>query len=179
MNYERILMVIDMQLCAFDGKITPPICEGQAVLENTAKLINQCRNARIPIVYIQTCAVSGRPYAKDAHGWEIHPLLTPRDGDLTFYKQWSSAFDRTDLAEQLQKLGVSQIIACGIWSEYCLANTAMDAAELGIDVCIAADAHGTVAADDGAAQEIVRAQNDRLAGQAMQVLPVAKIANQG
>lgn len=175
MNYERILLVIDMQLCAFDGKITPPICDGQIVLENTARLISECRSANIPIVYIQTCVVSGQPYARDTHGWEMHPLLTPDETDLIFHKQWSSAFDRTDLAEQLDSLGVKRMIACGIWSEFCLANTALDAAKLGIDVCIAADAHGTVATDDATACDVVKAQNARLAAEGMLVLPVAEL----
>ena len=64
---------------------------------------------------------------------------------------------------------------CGIWSEFCGANTGMDAAELGFDVHVASDGHGTVSNDDEAANDIVARQNDRLSQQDISVLTISKL----
>ena len=62
MNKENYaLLVIDMQLVAFDGKITPPIAHGSQLLCKVSTLIENCRSEDIPVIYLQTCALSGRP----------------------------------------------------------------------------------------------------------------------
>ena len=73
MKTSYALLVIDMQLVAFDGKITLPIVDGSRLLDRVSTLVDVCRVEEIPIIYLQTCALSGQPYARDAHGWEIHP----------------------------------------------------------------------------------------------------------
>lgn len=151
-----------MQLVAFDGEITPPISNGTQLLESVLKLATICRQNNIHIVYVQTNAVSGQPYAKDVHGWEIHPQLAPQAGDRVISKRNSSGFDDTDLRMVLDELGVDTVITSGIWSEFCITNTSIDAAKIGFDVYVAADAHGTVASSKKAANDIVEQQNDRL-----------------
>ena len=66
---KSALLVIDMQLVAFDGQITPPINAGDVVLANVARAISNCRAQEIAVVYVQTCAVKGQPYAQDQPGW--------------------------------------------------------------------------------------------------------------
>ncbi len=157
------LLVIDMQLVAFDGKITPPISNGSELLKTTAGLIEACRTAGIPIVYLQTCAVSGQPYARDVHGWEIHPEIAPLADDRIVYKVQSNGFEETNLDDVLTEIGVTALIVCGIWSEYCVTATSKAALELGYPVWVAADAHGTVASNDEDALEVVAKQNRELA----------------
>ena len=157
------LIVVDMQLVAFDGKATPPITNGAQVLEAVAGLIRRSRDNRLPVVYVQTCAASGRAYARDFHGWEIHPRLARRRDDPVVYKSHSSGFTDTDLQEVLRQIGAHTLIVCGIWSEYCVANTCRDALRLGFGVCLAADAPGTVADSREAARATVERQNRELA----------------
>lgn len=164
------LLVIDMQRVAFDGKVTPAIAGGQQLLRSVSRLIGLCRDDRIHIVYVQTCAVAGQPYARDVHGWEIHPRVAPHEGDHVVYKRHSSGFDGTDLENVLSELGVRTLLVCGIWSEFCVANTSIDARKLGFEVFVAADAHGTVAVDYEAAKETVAQQNWRLSECGMTVL---------
>ncbi|NOX69464.1 MAG: cysteine hydrolase [Gammaproteobacteria bacterium] len=163
MKSTHALLIIDMQLVAFDGKIIPPISNGTQLLESVFKLTTVCRRNDVHIIYVQTSAVSGQPYAEDVHGWEIHPKLAPQDGDHVIGKRNSSGFDDTDLRVVLDQLGVNSVITSGIWSEFCVANTSIDAAKIGFDVFVAADAHGTVSSSKEAANEIVEQQNDRLA----------------
>ncbi len=178
MKSTRALLVIDMQLVAFDGKITPPITNGSQLLENVSSLIAICRTTRIPIVFIQTCALSGQPYAKDTHGWEIHPEISPQPQDRTVYKRNSSGFDETDLHQVLTKIGVNAVVICGIWSDFCVANTSISALELGYDVYVAADAHGTVSNSEQEANNVVSQQNDHLSKLSAHVSKIADLSEE-
>lgn len=162
MKSHYALLVIDMQLVAFDGKITKPIENGQQLLDKVASLIKVSRSNKIPIVFIQTCAFPGQPYAKDVHGWEIHPSFILKSEDQIVYKPNSSGFEDTDLQDVLVKLGVKGVITCGIWSEYCVTNTSIAALELGFDVCAVADAHGTVSDTEQEANSVIARQNEYL-----------------
>ncbi len=163
MHQHQALLIIDMQLVAFDGEITPPIQDGAMVLKNAGDLLIACRTAGLHIVYIQTRAASGQPYAEDVHGWAIHPSIAPEIDDTVVFKVNSDGFEDTELESVLNRLGVRDLITCGIWSEYCLARTSTTAIELGFNVRVAADAHGTVSDSQEAARAIVGQQNEILA----------------
>lgn len=171
-NSSHALLVIDMQLVAFDGEVIPPVSDGTRLLADVSKLVRLCRRQGMPIVYAQTSAAPGHPYARDVHGWEIHPRLEPQPDDRVVLKPRSSAFDDTDLADVLRDLGVTTIITCGVWSEFCVTNTSLDATRLGYRVLVAADAHGTVASSVAAARSVVERQNHRLSKQGLTVLTI-------
>jgi len=175
MTTTSALIVIDMQLVAFDGQVTPSITNGARLLKSVSQLIEMCRISAIEPIFVQTCAISGQPYAKDVHGWEIHPQLAAQANDRVVYKRNSSGFDNTDLQEVLDGLGVNTLIICGIWSEFCVANTGMDAVELGFEVYVAADGHGTVSNSEEAANDIVARQNDRLSELDISVLTISQL----
>ena len=169
------LLVIDMQLCAFDSQITSPIRQGDKLLATVAELVGHCREKSLPIIFIQTCAISGQPYAKDSHGWEIHASLGKKNNDKVVYKNKSNAFEDTDLQDILSELQISKLITCGIWSEYCVANTSLAALSLDYEVYVAADAHGTVAASDTEAMHTVVTQNEMLARKGAHVATVSEL----
>lgn len=173
-----VLLVIDMQTVAFDGKITPPIANGKRLLCRVADLIRNCRENGIRIVYVQTCAASGQPYSREAHGWDIHPLVLPQKGDTTVFKPLSSGFDGTDLEDVLDRMEAETLITCGIWSEHCLANTSRDARELGFEVVVAADAHGTVAESESEADERVSSVNLEMSASGIRVLSIGRIVQE-
>ncbi len=175
MKQNTVLVVVDMQLVAFDGVITAPINDGESVIDAAAKLVKICRAAELDILYLQTCAASGQPYAKDQHGWELHPLLEVRSDERVVFKRNSSGFDGTNLSEVLEEMGARRLIVCGNWTEFCVANTVKDAAKLGFEICIAKDGHGTVAANDKVAREIVREQNESFIDQGFEVLEVEQL----
>jgi len=51
-----------------------------------------------------------------------------------------SAFNGTDLAQQLRGRGVRRVVVGGLATDYCVLNTVVDARELGFEVIIVADA---------------------------------------
>ena len=76
---------------------------------------------------------------QNTHGAEFHPALRddPRVnviskglGDTDCY----SAFDETDLATQLHKQGVEEVVVSGLATDYCVKNTVLDAQKHGFKV---------------------------------------------
>ncbi len=78
-------------------------------------------------------------------GAEFHPdLRVPSDAlivdkatepDAEAY----SAFDGTGLAEQLKERGVARVFVAGLATDYCVKNTALDAAEAGFETFLVED----------------------------------------
>ncbi|MFT5936088.1 MAG: nicotinamidase-related amidase, partial [Pseudohongiellaceae bacterium] len=61
----------------------------------------------------------------------------------------------TTLEQILRELKIKSVITCGIWSEYCVTETSLSALRLGFEVCLVADAHGTVADSEQDAEETI------------------------
>ncbi len=61
-----------------------------------------------------------------------------------------SAFTETDLADRLAKLRVDSVVVCGIATEYCVRQTALDAIRLGLSVDLPRDLVRPVNSDDEA-----------------------------
>lgn len=169
MYNKHALLVIDMQLCGFDGKITPPIEGGDSLVTEVSKLMVAARAAGLPVIYSQQCSYEGFPYSKSMHGWEIHPKLAPQANDLVVYKQQRSAFDETQLDEMLRQGGIKSLVICGIQSESCVAYTSWEATELGFSVVVAGEAHGTVSTEEESAEVITARINRDLAGQGIEI----------
>jgi len=165
-----------MQLVAFDGKVTPPITDGSRLLASVSKLIESCRKHEIPIVYLQTSAAAGRPYAMDVHGWEIHPQISPDDEDHVVTKRNASGFSGTDLHHVLKSLGVDTVLVCGIWSEHCVAKTCIDAIRSGYRVVVIGDGHGTVASNVEEARRTACQQNRRLKEAGASICTVSELS---
>jgi nicotinamidase/pyrazinamidase len=51
-----------------------------------------------------------------------------------------SAFDSTNLDNQLQQLGVTRLFVCGLATDYCVVNTVFDACKLGFQTVVLMDA---------------------------------------
>ena len=169
------LLVIDVQVAAFDGKVIPGLHKADDLLERTSRLIRAARSAGTPVVFVQHCEPEGRPLAQGTIGWAIHPSVSPEPSDSVVLKRESSAFEGTNLQELLGQLGVDTLIACGIQSEYCVANTCTSALELWLSVYVARDAHSTRSTDDDEASLLIDRQNSLLAKRGAKVQPCASL----
>jgi nicotinamidase/pyrazinamidase len=103
-------------------------------------------------------------------GAEFHASLTddPRIhvvskglGDEDSY----SAFDGTDLASQLRKLGVEEVLVGGLATDYCVKNTVLDALKQGFGVKALKDAMRPVELKPGDGEQAIAAM--RAAGAAI------------
>lgn len=75
-------------------------------------------------------------------GADFHPDLQPQDGDIVLLPHKSCDVFRTDLPEQLDKLGITHLVIAGMAANLCCESTARHAMEDGYDVTMLKDAMG-------------------------------------
>ena len=151
-----------MQVGNFSGP--DPVCKGDELLEKVKNLIVRARSAQIPIVYVQNNGGSGDPDAYGTLGWEIHPSITPVEGDAVVQKETPDAFHETDLHRELESRGIKELVIAGLQTEYCIDTTCRRAFSLGYNVILVGDAHSTWDSSCFTAQQIIEHHNRVLSG---------------
>jgi nicotinamidase-related amidase len=134
-----------------------------AVIPNTARLLQFFRERRRPVVYLTvgvnlpdrsdglslTRQIDDDLKARRAHGPlvlrgtrgnSIVPEVAPQDGDLVLNKTSRGAFNSTAIDQLLRNLGVKGLVATGVSTECCVATTAHDASDRGYQVLLVEDA---------------------------------------
>jgi nicotinamidase-related amidase len=61
MSQNSALVIIDVQLGAFESKAIPPIHNGTGLLATIRKLISRARTAGAPVIYVQHNGPAGHP----------------------------------------------------------------------------------------------------------------------
>jgi nicotinamidase/pyrazinamidase len=97
----------------------------------------------------------------DSPGAQFHPNLdvpeTPwivNKGTQIDHEAYS-AFEGTDLAKQLELRGIERVFICGLATDYCIKNTALDALRHGFQAIVFSDAIRGVDVPAGTADEAV------------------------
>jgi nicotinamidase-related amidase len=80
----------------------------------------------------------------DGRGGSLLEAIAPREGETFVVKPRYSAFDHTPLNLILGELEIERLLLGGMSSEGCVAQTAIDARELGFKVSVLAEACATV-----------------------------------
>ena len=130
------LLLIDViNDCEFDGG-EALVANARATVEPIAALTKRCREAEIPVVYVndnfgawdQTFdQLVERCCTEDVRGRELAEALKPEGGDHFILKPKHSAFYLTSLDALLQSLGAERLIICGYAGDICVLFTANDA----------------------------------------------------
>lgn len=96
--------------------------------------------------------VAGSPGAAFASAIALEQVATIVPKATTVEKDAYSAFNGTDLAQQLRARGVRRVAVCGLATDYCVLNTANDALASGFATLLVLDAIRAVdvAPGDGA-----------------------------
>ena len=116
---RKALLVIDLQNDYFpDGKF--PLWNTEAVHENVERAIERANSQGIPIVIIQHIANSAKGIApffnERTDGAEIHPrILATAPSAPVVVKEFADSFEKTTLEETLSKLGVNELLVCGMY----------------------------------------------------------------
>jgi nicotinamidase-related amidase len=82
--------------------------------------------------------------ALDGPGGELVEAIAPREGETFVVKPRYSAFDHTPLELILRGLEVERLLLGGMSTEGCVAQTTIDARELGFKVTVLATACATI-----------------------------------
>ncbi|HEX2910917.1 MAG TPA: isochorismatase family protein [Chloroflexia bacterium] len=141
---KTALVVIDLQ----NGmKLIPAAHSVQDVIDRAAKLAAAFREYHLPVVLVNV--KGGAPGRVDAKrpaqtpppDWaDLVPELDAQPGDITITKYRWGAFHDTTLHQQLQALGVTQIVLAGISTSIGVETTARAAYEHGYNVTLVIDA---------------------------------------
>ncbi|WP_172602013.1 cysteine hydrolase family protein [Candidatus Nitrosocosmicus franklandus] len=164
------LIIIDMQngFVSKGGsydKLGMNIENYQQIIPNIKKLINFCREEKIPIFYTEAIREpSGIDLLLNIHNilprareerlqnkkipicmrgtWDADIIdeIKPAEEDHIILKRRDSAFQDTELRVWLQSLNVNTLIFCGIDTSICVETSLRDAFNLGYDVILVSDA---------------------------------------
>jgi nicotinamidase-related amidase len=146
------LIVVDLQQ-GVTGR-----AEVKPVLGKAATLAAEFRRRSLPVVLVTVDG--GAPGRTDVHrgnavrrafrsaDWaELAPELESTPSDIRITKQRWGAFTGTDLYQQLQQRGVTQVVVCGIATSMGVESTARAAHEHGYHVVLAVDAMADTSPD--------------------------------
>jgi nicotinamidase-related amidase len=157
MKSSSALLVVDVQQAEFAG--LNPVRHPKALLANIRLLIENCRKAGRPVIYLQHDGLKGTPYEPETRGWQIHPSIKPEKDDLVIRKRHSDCFYETDLNQRLSAMKVNRLVVAGIRTEVCVDTACRRAYSLGYKVVLAKDAHGTSDSPPLRAEEIIEHHN--------------------
>jgi nicotinamidase-related amidase len=162
-NDGTALVVIDVQVAVISGAGgEPPAYQEAETLEQIGQLIERARAADAPVVYVQHEAQQWAPMRPGAAGWQIHPAIAPQPGDPIIRKRTSDSFYGTPLRAELDRLGITRLVVCGLESNLCVDSTVRRALSLDYDVVLASDAHSTHDGEVLAAEQIIAHTNATL-----------------
>lgn len=136
------LLIIDVQhaLCVGDHAAFAV----EHVIDRINTVSANARAAGVPVVIIQHETPAGE-FQHGSAGWQLAAGLDVQPGDWQIRKRATDSFHQTELHERLQQHGVTELIICGLQSDFCVDTTTRRALALGYPVVLVADGHSTVA----------------------------------
>lgn len=145
---SKALLIIDLQNDYFPGGLFP-LWNAEAVLSNIEKAIAKAGAAGIPVIIIQHIANSEAGIApffnKGTSGADVHPRVLAAAPDAPIVvKEFADSFAKTNLEETLSKLGVTQLLVCGMMTQNCVTHTAISKSAEKYKVSILPDCSTTV-----------------------------------
>ena len=154
------LLVIDVQ---------QGLCEGEHAAYGSQRVIDRineaslkARAAGVPVIFIQHESDSG--YLEfGTHAWQLASGLLVESTDLRVRKTTPDSFHRTELEQLLKAREVTDLVICGMHTEFCVDTTARRALALGFPVILIGDAHTSEGNRHLSAPQIIRHHNETLA----------------
>jgi nicotinamidase-related amidase len=141
---KTALVVIDLQKGIMAYTTTPAVGE---VVKQAALLTAAFRSHKLPVVLVNAI---GRAPGRSEQGSRMGQLppdfahlvaeLNQQPDDHVVTKKTWGAFTNTDLEAYLKKLGVTQVVICGVATSIGVESTARQAHEHGYHVTLAIDA---------------------------------------
>lgn len=157
MSTNTALVVIDVQM-----GVVGEAYHRDEVLENINVLLDRARSSGTPVLYVQHNARGGMEAGMPL--WQIHPLVTPREGEPVIQKKAPDAFHETHLRETLEARGITRLVITGAQTQLCIDTTVRRAVAQGYDVLLASDAHTTDDSETLPAEKIIAFYNETLDG---------------
>src|SRR3989338_1920118 len=133
---KKCLIVIDMQHEFKDGCLSCGMVNNDFI-NKVKKLIEFCRKKNIEVVYTKHMIkkdLSDKEKYEDnpcyciegTKGVEIFEKINPLKNEKVFVKNRISAIYKTGLEEYLKEKGFKEIIVCGVMTNCCVRQTALE-----------------------------------------------------
>lgn len=151
---KTALLVIDAQNEMFAE--ANPVYKSGELLHNLQSLIEKARMSDVPVVFIQH---NDQTLVEGTHDWQIHPSISPKDGDAVIQKRTPDSFHKTDLQDVLKAKGIEHLVVTGNQTEYCVDTTTRRAFSLGYRLTLVEDGHGTWDSDTLSAKQVIDHHN--------------------
>lgn len=157
---KTALLVIDVQqgLCSGENGAYA----SQKVIACINVVTEKARAAEALVIFIQHESDSGHlEFGTD--GWQLAHGLHVDPADLMLRKTTPDSFHHTELEEILKRCAITDLVICGMHTEFCVDTTTRRALALGYPVVLVADAHTTVGNKHLSAPQIIQHHNTTLA----------------
>ncbi len=142
----KALLVIDLQNDYFPGGKFP-LWNTDVILENIERAIAKANAQSVPVIHIQHVAKQGMApfFNEGTPGADIHRRIVAAAPDApVVVKEFADSFEKTTLEETLAKLGVTELLVCGMMTQNCVTHTAISKAAEKYNVTILPDCCTTV-----------------------------------
>lgn len=120
------------------------------------------------LIYIQHSGDVGSPEEKGTETWKLHPELKLKG--VVIEKSTLNAFESTNLDEILKNNNITEVVVCGMQSDYCIQANSIGARTLGYDVITIKDAHSTCDSNTQKASDIINDINLKLSQSSIRLL---------
>jgi nicotinamidase/pyrazinamidase len=182
---KTALIVVDVQNDFADPKGNLYVRGGEEVIGTINDEIARAKDAGALVVYTRDWHPEETPHFQEFGGtwpvhcvaetWgsEFHPDLRvdgpvvhkamgPEDGYSGFSVRHERTGERssTELEGILRDRGIERVVVVGLATDYCVKETAVDAARLGFEVVVLRDAMRAVELKDGDADRALEAMNE-------------------
>jgi nicotinamidase-related amidase len=138
------LLLIDLQREYFAEGGPLRIPEGPMVLARLRHLLEDYREAHMPIVHIRHEEAPGAPvFAAGGPLVETMPAVAPRHIEPVVTKHSPGAFTDTELSAVLTQLAARTVVIAGFMTHMCCDTTARQAQERGMNVIFLTDGTAT------------------------------------
>ncbi|TXH67697.1 MAG: isochorismatase family protein [Thiothrix sp.] len=145
---SKALLVIDIQNDYFPNGAFP-LWNAENTLSKIEQAIQQAQVQQVPVILIQHIADKTRglsPFFNEGtEGAAIHSrILTAAPNAPIVIKHFADSFVHTDLEATLQRLGVDELLVCGMMTQNCVTHTAISKQAEKYQVAIIQDCCTTV-----------------------------------
>ncbi len=138
---DSALVLIDCQQTYREGVMQ--LSGVEPALQEAAGLLTRFRAAGRPVIHIRHDAGPGTPYDVTAPIGQIADVVAPQAGEVVITKTYPSSFEKTALKDELDKLGVKNLILTGFMTHVCVNSTARAAFNHGYANTVVANATAT------------------------------------
>lgn len=154
------VLVIDVQQGLCEGE--HEAFESGQVIARINRILEKARAAGAVVVFIQHESTSG--YLEfDSAAWQLAHGLQVQATDLRIRKTSPDSFHQTDLEKVLKANAVTDLVICGMHTEFCVDTTTRRALAFGYPVVLVEDGHTTEGNQHLSPAQVIRHHNATLA----------------